>query len=522
MAFRLIQLETAAAERLVTMREDSGLAARLTRASSADLDTVATNEDVSKKARRFCGSKLTNIRWLVALVSALWLARGFTQPLPEQAAMGQAASPGPASAAAATPPMGWNSYDAYGTTITEAQFRANALELSQDFSGYGWRYAVIDAEWFVLNPTPSGNSKQSVFALDGYGRYVPAPNRFPSATGGAGFKPLADYVHSLGLRFGIHILRGIPKEAVRRNLPIAGSAFHAAEAADMAGICPWSPDNYGVDASKPAGQAYYNSIAALYTAWGVDFIKADCIGSHPYSSDEIRMLSTALHGRDIVLSLSPGPSPQEALSELRQHANLWRISEDVWDLWHSETTYPQGLRDQFARSARWAPLAEPGHWPDADMLAIGFLGPAPGWGQPRYTRLTRAEQRAYLTLWCISRSPLMMGGNLTRMDDWTRALLTNREVLAVDQQATDARQVLEADGFSVWRSRPDTGDGEYLAIFNLESTARTLDLPWEKVGLTAAGYRLRDLWTAQDLGAAARLRVELPGHGAALYRALAQ
>jgi hypothetical protein len=462
------------------------------------------------------------------LVSSAWgeerVALNLAQPLSEEALTAQAATPGPAIAAAATPPMGWNSYNAYGTTITEAQFRANALQLSQDLSRYGWRYAVIDAEWFVLNPTPSGNSKESVFAFDGYGRYIPAVNRFPSATGGAGFKPLAEYVHSLGLRFGIHILRGIPKDAVRRNLPIAGSAFHAAEAADMAGICPWSPDNYGVDASKPAGQAYYNSIATLYAAWGVDFIKADCIGSHPYSSDEIRMLSTALHatGRDIVLSLSPGPAPQEALPELRQLANLWRISDDVWDLWHSDKSYPQGLGDQFPRSARWAPLAEPGHWPDADMLAIGFLGPAPGWGEPRYTRLTRDEQRAYLTLWCISRSPLMMGGNLTRMDDWTRALLTNPEVLAVDQRATDARQVLEADGISVWRSSPDSGDGEYLAIFNLNATARTLDLPWREVGLTAAGYRLRDLWGAMDLGAAARLRVELPSHGAALYRAFAQ
>lgn len=421
--------------------------------------------------------------------------------------------------AAATPPMGWNSYDAYGTTITEAQFRANVQRLSQDLSRYGWRYAVIDMGWYLGNPTPSGNSKEAVVTLDEYGRYIPAPNRFPSAAGGAGFKPLADYVHASGLKFGIHILRGIPKQAVARNLPIAASAFHAADAAG-GGSCPWNPDNDGLDPATPAAQAYYDSIAALYAQWGVDFVKADCIANHPYSPDDIRMLDGALHatGREMLLSLSPGPAPMEALGELRQRANLWRISDDVWDLWHSSVAYPQGLGDQFARSARWAPLAEPGHWPDADMLAIGFLGPAPGWGEPRTTRLTHDEQRAYLTLWCISRSPLMIGANLTRLDAWTRGLLTNQEVLAVDQHASDAREVLNSEGLSIWRSRPDSGGGEYLAVFNLKSGPQTLQLPWEKLGLTAATYRRRDLWSGEDLGAAARLPVVLPAHGAALYR----
>jgi alpha-galactosidase len=427
-----------------------------------------------------------------------------------------------ASADPEAPPMGWNSYDAYGTTVTEAQFRDNALWLSSNLERYGWGYAVIDMEWFVRNPTPTGNAKDSIPVLDEYGRYVPAPNRFPSAADGAGFKPLADYVHSLGLKFGIHMLRGIPKEAVHRNLPIAGSAFHAAEAADLAATCPWNPDNYGIDAAKAAGQAYYNSIAALYAAWGVDFVKADCIASHPYRADEIRLLSAALRssGREMMLSLSPGPAPREALNELRQYADLWRISEDVWDLWHSTTTYPQGLGDQFPRAVLWAPLARPGHWPDADMLALGFLGPAPGFGKPRATRLTQDEQRTYMTLWCISRSPLMMGGNLTRMDAWTRSLLTNPEVLAVDQHATDAREVLSRDSFSVWRSRAETGGGEYLALFNLAETRRTLALQWQDLGLTGRGYRVRDLWQTKDLGVAETLRVDLPPHGAVLYRVL--
>jgi alpha-galactosidase len=418
--------------------------------------------------------------------------------------------------------MGWNSYDAYGTTVSEAQFRANARWMSQHLARYGWRYVVIDAEWFVRNPTPSGGAAGQLFVLDRYGRYVPAPNRFPSAANGAGFKPLADYVHSLGLKFGIHILRGIPREAVARNLPLEGSPYTAAQAVDMHSTCPWSPDNYGVDTRSTAGQTYYDSIARLYASWGVDLIKADCIASHPYAGEEIRMLSAAVakSGRDMVLSLSPGPAPADRIAALRRYATMWRISDDVWDLWHSATAYPQGVGDQFPRAARWAPLAEPGHWPDADMLALGYLGPAPGWGKARASRLTHAEQRAYLTLWCIARSPLFMGGNLTRVDRWTAGLLQNPEVLAVDQHAADAHQALARDGFIIWLSRPDHGGGRYLAAFNTRPRRAGLTVSWQELALPLARYDLRDLWQHRDRGDAAGLSVRLDAHGAALYRLL--
>ncbi|HEX5208562.1 MAG TPA: glycoside hydrolase family 27 protein [Steroidobacteraceae bacterium] len=424
---------------------------------------------------------------------------------------------------AAHPPMGWNSYDAYGTTITEAQFRANVRWMSRHLARYGWHYAVIDAEWFVRNPTPTGNSHASLLVLDPYGRYVPAPNRFPSAAGGVGFKPLADYVHSLGLKFGIHILRGIPREAVARNLPIEGSPHTAAQAADVHAACPWNADNYGVDPDRPAGQAYYDSIARLYASWGVDFIKADCIANHPYSAAEIRMLSAALRGsgRDMVLSLSPGPAPIVKLPQLRRQANMWRISNDIWDLWHSSNPYPQGVGDQFARSARWAPLAGPGGWPDADMLALGALRPAPGWGKPRHSQLTRAEQRTYMTLWCIARSPLFLGANLTEMDPWTMSLLDNPEVIAVDQRSADAHQLLSDGGTVAWVSRPEgtrTNNDWYVAVFNLQARKRTITLPWTSLSFTGQRYAIRDLWNRRDLGPAEMLRAQLPAHGAALYR----
>src|SRR6185312_3514668 len=291
---------------------------------------------------------------------------------------------------AATPPMGWNSWDSFGTTVKEQDVKANADWLARNLKRYGWEYVVVDMEWFVTNPRASGNSTSSQFSMDGYGRYIPAENRFPTSTNGAGFKPLADYIHSLGLKFGIHILRGIPKQAVKQNLPIAGFSYHAAEAADISDTCPWNPDNYGLDPAKPASQAYYDSIAKLYASWDVDLIKVDCIASHPYKGDDIRMLSGALKktGRPIVLSLSPGAAPMDKVDEMRKYSQMWRISDDVWDLWHSTVPYPQGLGDQFPRMAQWAGLSERGHWPDADMLPLGYLGPAPGWGEARQTRFT--------------------------------------------------------------------------------------------------------------------------------------
>jgi len=426
---------------------------------------------------------------------------------------------GASSLLAATPPMGWNSWDGYGTTIKESEVKANAQWFAEHLKPYGWQYVVVDMEWFVTNPQPEGNSKTSSYAMDTYGRFIPAPNRFPSASKDLGFKPLADYVHSLGLKFGIHILRGIPKQAVAQNLPIEGSPHHAVDAADTSDTCPWNFDNYGVDATKPAGQAYYDSILRLYASWGVDAIKVDCIASHPYKGEEIRMLAQALAktGRPIALSLSPGAAPIEKTDELKKYAQMWRISDDIWDLWHSNVPYPQGLGDQFANAAKWAGRATPGHWPDADMLPLGRLGPAPGWGKPRDTRLTHEEQRTLMTLWVMFPSPLMVGGDLTVADAWTTSLLTNPEVLAVNQSSTGNHPVLATEKAIVWQAKVSNKNGYYVAVFNLQDSGQTVEYSWREAGLEGARYMLRDLWEHKDLGVAASLKIPLPPHGSALY-----
>jgi alpha-galactosidase len=420
---------------------------------------------------------------------------------------------------AATPPMGWNSWDSYGETVTETDIRANAAWMAEHLKSYGWQYIVVDEGWYVTNQSARPAGVAAEFSLDAHGRYLPAVNAIPSAENGAGFKPLADYVHSLGLKFGIHILRGIPKEAVAKNLPIAGTHFRAKAAADVSDSCPWNTYNYGLKSGSPAAQAYYDSIAKLYADWGVDFLKVDCISSHPYKGGEIRMISLALHKapRPIVLSLSPGPAPLDKATELGRYAQMWRISDDVWDVWYSDKDFPQGVGNQFARAAKWAASSGPGHWPDADMLPLGRLEPVAGWEKPRTTRLTHDEQRTLLTLWSIFRSPLIMGGNLTLCDEWTQSALTNAELIGVDQQSTGSHAVISTDKAAIWLSTPESGDGRYIAVFNLDTARQSFHYSWKDLGLKRPKYTLRDLWEHEDLGSKEFVDVTLPVHGSAIY-----
>jgi hypothetical protein len=234
------------------------------------------------------------------------------------------------------------------------------------------------------------------------------------------------------------------------------------------------------------------------------------------------MLSTALRrsGRDMVLSLSPGPTPPDKLDHTRQYANLWRISGDVWDHWGvvPGMEWSQGVLDQFATASKWAGKATAGGWPDADMLTIGYLGPRPGVGTARKANLTRGEQRSFMTLWTIFRSPLVMGGDLPSADEFTTSLLTNAEVIAVDQHSTGNRPVIETANTVVWTAKPEQGAGSYVAVFNLADTAQTVHLAWKELQLSGASYKVRDLWEKKNIGKAATLDVKLPPHASVLYK----
>ena len=441
---------------------------------------------------------------------------------------------------AATPPMGWNSWDSYGLTITEPQFRANVAVLRDKLRPFGWQYAVIDEGWYFQNPQDRPTPQKLRYDIDSFGRFVPDPRRFPSAIIGAApsprdessaggvipatieatsFATLGRWVHAQGLKFGIHIIRGIPKVSVERDLPIQGSRFHAQDAADQNDACPWDPTSWGVR-DNAAGQAWYDSLLRQYASWGVDLIKVDCIAAHPYKLDEIQMIRRAIQktGRPIVLSLSPGPTALDHAAQVTQLANLWRISNDEWDVWSADgKEFPQGVEDQFARLSAWARYAGPGHWPDADMLPLGQLSPNPGWGSARATRLTPEEQRTQVTLWSIARSPLILGANLTMLDPPTLALLTNREVLAIDQTALHSRELLRQGKLVVWQADLPSG-GVALAVFNLGETP--LDLHRRLADLNpqlgAHAWRLRDLWAGQDLGQARNVTARLAPHACRL------
>ena len=321
-----------------------------------------------------------------------------------------------------TAPMGWNSWDCYGAAVTEDIVRKNAEFMAKNLKQYGWEYVVVDIQWYEPSAENHEYHPFTELCMDEYSRLIPAENRFPSSKGGKGFAPLAEYVHSLGLKFGIHIMRGIPRQAVHRNTPIKGTDRRAREIAKTASICSWNTDMYGVDPDKEGARAYYDSLFELYASWGVDFIKCDDIArKFPKEEQELVMLSEALHGcgRDMILSLSPGPAPLEKAELLKQVSNMWRITDDFWDFWDQ-------LYDMFQRAEKWCTHAGAGHFPDADMLPIGPI--RQDYDKKNTTNFTKSEQITMLTLWSIFRSPLMIGGEMTGFDYFTMSLITGKPV----------------------------------------------------------------------------------------------
>jgi hypothetical protein len=416
---------------------------------------------------------------------------------------------------APTPPMGWNSWDCFGTTLNEQQAKDQADWMAQKLKAHGWQYFVVDIQWY--QPTAKGHDYQkgAKLAMDDFSRLVPAPEKFPSAAGNRGFKPLADYVHFKGLKFGIHMMRGISRQAVERNTPIKGTTARAADIADKSSLCSWNPDMYGVDMSKPGAQAYYDSLMEQVASWGVDLIKVDDL-SRPYHQAEIEAIRKAIDktGRRIVFSTSPGETPLSSGAHVNQNANMWRISDDFWDGW------PQ-LLSQFKRLHDWTQFRVPGAWPDADMLPLGTVK------FTQKTRFTPPEQYTLMTLWSIARSPLMHGGDMTKTDEFTLSLLTNDEVLAVDQHSENNRQLFRTDdGLVAWVADVPGSPDKYLAVFNTRNAPKN-SIPEAKVGIPvdlaqvglSGKVRVRDLWARKDVGVyQTGLAPEVHYHGAGLFR----
>lgn len=415
------------------------------------------------------------------------------------------------------PPMGWNSWDCFGPTVTEDEVKANADYMAKNLKQYGWEYIVVDIRWYVSNDKAHGyNEKDPQYNIDEYGRLIPAVNRFPSAANGKGFKTLADYLHGKGLKFGIHIMRGIPVIAVNQGLPVKGSTATAKDIYSDKDQCLWLRDMYTIVPGKNGSQEYYNSLFEMYASWGVDFVKVDDLSSPIYFKEEIEMIRNAIDrsGRKMVLSTSPGETPIGHAAHVNQHANMWRTVGDFWDNWAQ-------LKEHFEVFERWNKWRSYGAYPDGDMLPMGRIGIRAERGNPRMSRFTKDEQYTLMTLWAMFKSPLMFGGNLPANDEFTLSLLTNKDVLNVLNKSVNNRPLFTSGNKVAWvADEPETG-AKYLAVFNKadNSVSANIQVDLTELGFTSTGI-IKDLWTgaAEAINFRDEFAPGVNGHGARLFK----
>ena len=429
---------------------------------------------------------------------------------------------------AQTPPMGWNSYNCFGSAVHEDEVKANADYVATNLKQHGWQYVVVDFLWSYDNPAGSkiGNPFQlrlqdgsyvPWLTMDAWGRLMPQPTKFPSAFGGKGFKPLSDYVHSLGLKFGIHVMRGIPRQAVWAKAPVMGTNGITADmVADTSSKCPWMNHMYGLNMSKPGAQEYLNSILKLYASWEVDFIKVDDL-SRPYSNAEVEGYQKAIEScsRPVVLSLSPGETPVAQAAHAAKYSNMWRMADDFWDNWEM-------ILHMFNYAKSWEGTGGSGHWPDCDMIQIGKLSKRGPVGPERFSRFTEDELYTHMNFWCLYRSPLMLGGNLPENRELELKLFTNDEVLAVNQQGEKPRQLYKKEGSMVWVSQVSGSKDYYVGLFNISDTAKSVAVDFASLKLKGR-IKVRDLWKKADLGEFKKgYTQKINKHGSVLLRIAGQ
>ena len=429
---------------------------------------------------------------------------------------------------AQTPPMGWNCTYSLVTEYTEDMIKQAAEFVEAKMKQFGYEYIVMDMGWNfgeglnIINYHVLQNPPQYI---DEFGRLIPNPSRFPSSAGGKGFKPMADYMHKRGLKLGIHVMRGVPWQAVAHKSPIKGTALTADKIASEEGLCGWFHGLKTIDISKPGAQEYYDSIFQMYADWGIDFIKLDDI-AHPYSELDIAAAHNAIvkTGRQMILEVTPGPAPVEEIGHLRQNVNMWRINSDFHDHWRF-------VEETFACCRRWQGLAIPGHWPECDLLPFGGKLRKLGFDDyllsvfnlkreeimDEYSRFTDNEKQTVFTLWAICRSSLFPSGFLPEMTDYEYRLLTNRDVIEMDQHCVNSREIRANEHEIIWAAEhPGTGI-KYAAMFNLRAdTPGSIKLNFSELGLSGK-LLVRDIWKNHTLGTFKESVIsDVPPHGCIL------
>ena len=424
---------------------------------------------------------------------------------------------------AQTPPMGWNSFDSYGVYLHEKAAFENLEAMAKKLKSQGYEYFVIDAGWFgefKLQPGTMFPAEKHAAKMkfNEYGLLQPSTTYFPN-----GFKKLIDRCHELGLKFGLHLMRGIPREAVKANVPIKGTKYFAQDIADTKNICTWNSQNYGVDMSKPGAQEFYNSLMNQMAEWGVDFLKYDDIVPFP---EEVKGVATAIaqSGRSMMLSLSPGGNVDPNHLDAFQKGHMLRVTPDIWD-------EQKGIDECFEEWRKWQGKSGPGFWIDMDMIPFGqlqMMSPKPkgvmgteskkeladkiksgeianfellaGKGFNRWSVFTKDQMYTFITMRALSASPLMMGGDLPTLDDFSLQLITNKEMLSCNQNAVMGSLVYEKEGIEVWKTSNKNGSGGWIGVFNRNIEGKTVAFKSSDFGSDfAASSKLFDVWNNKKI-----------------------
>ncbi|MFG2788003.1 alpha-galactosidase D [Streptomyces sp. NPDC048419] len=454
-------------------------------------------------------------RTLRALV-VLALAAGAVAAVPT--AHAETTVPSAPAALAAKPYMGWSSWsmqsskypglnpDGDYSYLTEANVAKQTDALAAKLKKYGYEYVNIDAGWWRDNGWKP--------EYDEYGRQKADPKRFPD-----GMKPVADRIHSKGLKAGIYLPAGLEKEAYNDGRSPIWNAEGCTTAdivyGDLRTTNGWD-SSYKLDFSRPCTQKYIDSQAQLIAGWGYDFLKLDGVGPGSGKSgdqyDNVADVAAwnkaiAATGRPIHLELSWSLDIGHA-ADWKKYSNGWRIDTDVECYCNTLVSWENSVDDRWDDTPGWTRQAGPGGWNDLDSLDVGS-GEMDG--------LTKAERQSYATLWAIAKSPLFTGDDLTRLDSYGLSLLTNKEVIAVDQgDSPPARPITPSDPQQVWAAK--NPDGSYtVALFNLAGKPAAVSAPWASLGFTGKAA-VRDLWNHESLGTLKdKVTEALPAHGSRLF-----
>jgi len=424
---------------------------------------------------------------------------------------------------APNPPLGWNSFDSYGVYLHEDAAMANLEAFAEKLKPFGYEYFVIDAGWFgefelrpgTIYPAEKHARKMN---FNEFGLLQPSETYFPN-----GLQPIIDRCHELGLRFGLHLMRGIPREVVRQNLPVQGTNYRAADIADTTSICNWNHQNYGIDMGKPGAQEFYNSLINQMAAWGVDFIKYDDLVPFP---EEIKGIANAIDqcGRPIVFSLSPGGDVDPNHIDAFKRAHMLRVTPDIWD-------EQKGIDQCFDAWRKWSGKEEAGFWIDMDMIPFGqlqIMNPKPagvngdeskgelmkmmesgelekiellsGKGFNRWSEFSKDQMYTFITLRALAASPLMMGGDLPTLDEFSLSLITHPEVLACNQNGIMGSLVHENGSLESWKTVKNNHPSEgWIGIFNRSSEAIETHYSEEILGIDPSEFNLTDVWADKAL-----------------------